>query len=160
QRALSSGLARSKLLVEARQAKLLGQCRRRREPPGSSHCRRPGSGSRSAQRHRRHPVWLYFSLICKARCPSAPEGLETELNLPTLVDSRLLARPSAEAAGNVVVHQADGLHERIADLWAHEAEAAPDQVLAKGARQRRLRRQIPERARRVDNRVTVDKCPE
>lgn len=29
----------------------------------------------------------------------------------------------------LVVHEADGLHERVADLWAHEAEAAPDQAL-------------------------------
>src|SRR5262245_17850320 len=54
--------------------------------------------------------------------------------------------PVAEARDEVVVHEADRLHERVADRRADEGEAAPAQVAAERIRFRRPRGNPAERA--------------
>src|SRR5438105_8696271 len=65
-----------------------------------------------------------------------------------------------EAVDRVVVHQADGLHEGVADRRPHEAKAALLQVLAESARLRRLGRELADGSPRADDRLTVHEAPE
>src|SRR2546430_14820886 len=48
----------------------------------------------------------------------------------------------AEARDEMVVHHADGLHERVTDGWPHEAEPALDQGVAHGVGFARARGQL------------------
>src|SRR5690606_22035527 len=68
--------------------------------------------------------------------------------------------PVQEAAGQVVVHHAARLHERVADGRAHEAETAPREVLAERVRDGRARRHLLLRAPAIHPRPPVDEAPE
>ncbi len=41
-----------------------------------------------------------------------------------LTDVRLLVKATTEAANYVIIYEANRLHERVANLWAHESKAA------------------------------------
>ena len=66
----------------------------------------------------------------------------------------------AEAVQRMVVHEADGLHERVADRRPHEAEAAPPQVVAERARQRGFGRDRPRRPSLVLQRPPAHEAPQ
>src|SRR5919204_6600773 len=65
-----------------------------------------------------------------------------------------------EAVGRVIVHETDGLHERIADRRTDEAESAPDKILAQGVGFRRPRRYLTQRLPVVHLRRTADELPD
>src|SRR3990170_1310738 len=66
----------------------------------------------------------------------------------------------AEAVDRVVVHEADGLHERVAHRRPDEPETALLQILRERMRELRLRRQLGKRAPAADDRLSVDEAPE
>src|SRR5437764_5008849 len=68
--------------------------------------------------------------------------------------------PGPKAVDRVVVHEADGLHEGVADRRPDEAKAALLQILAESARLRRLGRELADGSPRADDRLTVHEAPE
>src|SRR5437773_3446935 len=65
-----------------------------------------------------------------------------------------------EAADQVIVDHARGLHERVADRRADEAEAPPPQLRAHRVRLRRARRHVLHASPAIVNGLTVDEPPD
>src|SRR5215472_8889112 len=68
--------------------------------------------------------------------------------------------PSPEAADNVVVHEPDRLHERVADRGSHELEAAALQLLAHESRVSGLRGHLAKRRPGVTYRPALHELPD
>src|SRR5947208_15311882 len=68
--------------------------------------------------------------------------------------------PGPEAVDRVVVDEADGLHEGVADRRPDETKATLLQVLAQSARLRRLGRDLADGSPRADDRLAVHEAPE
>src|SRR5438270_11173513 len=88
------------------------------------------------------PAWPPRPCLAR-RGPPARTGSHGRLSsVPRLI----LHLAVAEARDEMVVHHADGLHERVADGWPHEAEPALDQGLAHGVGFARARGQLAQTA--------------
>jgi hypothetical protein len=100
------------------------------------------------------------SLAITTAQPTAPGVVSEMFTLKTVSRSAAPALAEPEAGDDVVVHEPRGLHERVADRRPDEAEAAPVQVAAHGARLGRLRRYLAKRAPAPDEGLASHKPPE
>src|ERR1700733_14360530 len=109
-----------------------------------------GRSARTAQRYRPRPSWYLYTPIRSRRdeCRIRPSAAATVTPLP------------GEAAGQVVVHQAAGLHRGVRGDRPSEDEAMLAQLAGQRLRGGDLRREVGKRARRRARRIRVGVAPD